>query len=167
MKPSFFPALALLAALLIAGCASGEAESGGEGASSGAAAAAADLPKVTVYKSATCNCCARWVEHMKQNGFTVETMDLPNVQEMKDQLGVPQELRSCHTAYVGGEVLEGHVPADLVKKYLRHDAEKAQGLAVPGMPVGSPGMEMPGRPAEPYEVIAFRGGDLASVYAQR
>ena len=129
--------------------------------------AMADLPEVTVYKSATCNCCAKWVDHMKQSGFSVKTLDMPNVRSIKDKLGVPQQLRSCHTAYVGGEVVEGHVPASVVKQYLKADSARAQGLAVPGMPVGSPGMEVEGRPAQPYQVIAFRGDGRVSVYSRQ
>ena len=125
------------------------------------------LPKVTVYKSATCNCCAKWARHMEQAGFPVEAKNVSDLGSKKNELGVPQQLRSCHTARVNGEVVEGHVPADVVKRYLASDAEKAQGLAVPGMPVGSPGMEVEGRPAQPYEVIAFRTDGRAGVYAQR
>ena len=129
--------------------------------------AMADLPEVTVYKSAACNCCAKWVDHMKQSGFSVKTLDMPNVRSIKDKLGVPRQLRSCHTAYVGGEVVEGHVPASVVKQYLKADSARAQGLAVPGMPVGSPGMEVEGRPAQPYQVIAFRGDGRVSIYSRQ
>ena len=125
------------------------------------------MPAVTVYKNPNCGCCKKWVQHMRENGFTVKTMNMPNVQPMKDRLGVPEKLRSCHTAFVGGEVIEGHVPAELVKKYLRSDTAKAQGLAVPGMPVGSPGMEVEGRPAESYRVMAFTKDGRVGVYARR
>jgi hypothetical protein len=160
-----FSLLTLLAlgTLLVAGCASGDAES-----KSGATAAdTTDLPTVTVYKSPTCGCCAKWVDHMKAAGFTVETRDVDDVRQKKDQFGVPQQLRSCHTAYAGGEVFEGHIPADVIKQYLANDTSKARGLAVPGMPIGSPGMEVPGRLAQPYEVFAFRGDGRAAVYSRQ
>ena len=151
----------LVVALLAAGCASGDAESNADGT-----AVADDLPQVTVYKSATCNCCARWVDHMKQAGFPVETRNKADLQAKKEQLSVPERLRSCHTASVDGEVIEGHVPARVVKGYLRgKERKRAKGLAVPGMPVGSPGMEMPNRPAQPYRVIAFQGDGRAGVYS--
>ena len=91
---------------------------------------------VTVYKSPTCGCCTKWVDHMKKAGFEVRTVDLPDLTEVKQTSGVPLRLRTCHTALVGGYVVEGHVPPELVRKML---AEKptAAGLAVPGMPIGS------------------------------
>jgi hypothetical protein len=152
----------LVVALLAAGCASGDAESNADGT-----AVADDLPQVTVYKSATCNCCARWVDHMKEAGFPVEAKNVANLAAKKNELGVLQKLRSCHTATVGGEVIEGHVPARVVKGYLRGEEKaRAQGLAVPGMPTGSPGMEMPGRPAQPYRVLAFKKDGRAGTYSR-
>ena len=154
----------VLAVLLVAGCASGDAES------KDASAATADttaLPKVTVYKSATCNCCSRWVDHMKQAGFSVETVNRSDLGAVKRRLGVPQRLRSCHTARVGDEVVEGHVLARVVKGYLKgQEKGRAQGLAVPGMPIGSPGMEMPNRAAQPYRVVAFKKDGRTGVYSR-
>lgn len=121
----------------------------------------------TVYKSPSCGCCKKWVAHLRENGFTVETRDRVDMAEIKDRLDVPKKLRSCHTAVIGGEVVEGHVPAGLIKQYLRRDSAMAAGLAVPGMPVGSPGMEIEGRAAQPYQVIAFRKNGRAGVYAQQ
>jgi hypothetical protein len=122
-------------------------------------------PVVTVYKDASCDCCGRWVKHLSSNGFVVTTRDVLNIEEVKRTMGVPAGLESCHTAVVGKYVVEGHVPADVVKKML---AEKPaiQGIAVPGMPNGSPGMEMGGK-ADKYDVIAFTRDGKKSVYARR
>ncbi|HEX6320158.1 MAG TPA: DUF411 domain-containing protein [Burkholderiales bacterium] len=110
------------------------------------------LPKVVVYKSPACGCCGEWEKHMRAAGFRLETRNLSDVAAMKSRLGVPEALRSCHTATFGDYVLEGHVPAGDVKRLLR-ERTKARGLAVPGMPAGAPGMEQ-GR-AQPYATIAF------------
>jgi hypothetical protein len=127
----------------------------------------AQTPKpvpVTVYKSPTCGCCGKWVEHMRANGFEVTVNDMPDVAPVKDKQGVPTALRSCHTAIVGGYAIEGHVPADLIKKLLQ-EKPKAAGLAVPGMPMGSPGME--GGSKDTYNVVLFDHAGKTSVYATR
>jgi hypothetical protein len=123
-----------------------------------------DKPEITVYKSPTCGCCAKWVSHLEENGFEVETSDMANVTPMKQRLGVPQALSSCHTAVVGGYVVEGHVPADLIKRLLDEKPEVV-GLAVPGMPTGSPGMEGPN--PKSYDVIAFKKDGGQEVFASR
>lgn len=115
-------------------------------------------PTVTVYKSPTCGCCAKWVTHLEENGFDVKSTDVADLTLIKVKFDVPGQLQSCHTAVVGGYVVEGHVPADVVKRLLEEKPDVA-GLAVPGMPIGSPGMEVEGRPAEPYDVIAFGKGE--------
>jgi hypothetical protein len=120
---------------------------------------------VTVYKTATCGCCAKWVDHMRAAGFDVRTTDVENIGEVKSTYGVPGELGSCHTSLVAGYVVEGHVPADVVARMLR-EKPKIAGIAVPGMPIGSPGMEQGGQ-RSPYEVIAFERGGKASVYEKR
>ena len=130
-----------------------------------AAAQPANLP-VTVYKSATCGCCAKWNDHMKAAGFAVTSNDLPDVAPIKDKHGVPPQTRSCHTALVGGYVVEGHVPADVIKKLLRERPAIA-GIAAPGMPVGSPGMEMPDGRKDSYQIVAFDKQGKTSVYATR
>jgi len=119
---------------------------------------------MTVYKSPTCGCCAKWVEHIKKAGFAVTVKDMPNVGEVKDARGVPAELASCHTAVVGNYVIEGHVPADVVQKLLKEKPAVA-GLAVGGMPMGSPGME--GSYADRYDVVAFDKNGNQRVYASR
>jgi hypothetical protein len=122
------------------------------------------LPAVTVYKSPTCGCCAKWVEHVKKAGFAVTVKDVPNVGEVKLANGVPVELASCHTALVGGYVVEGHVPADVMQKLLKEKPAVA-GIAVAGMPMGSPGME--GSYSDRYNVVAFEKSGKQSVYASR
>ena len=123
------------------------------------------LVPMQVYKTPTCGCCGKWVEHVKQAGFAPEVDDMPDVAPVKAKAGVPRALQSCHTALVGGYVIEGHVPADLVHRLLREKPPVA-GIAVPGMPAGSPGMEMGDR-KDPYEVIAFTKDGTTSVYATR
>lgn len=138
---------------------------GQQSTSPGGAVASDSLPAMTVYKSPSCGCCSKWVEHIESAGFTVKTRDLSDVTPKKNELGVPTRLRSCHTAKVGDYVVEGHVPAADVKRLLNERPEIA-GLAVPGMPAGSPGMEVPGRPAQPYQVVAFDEGQIRGVFAQ-
>lgn len=113
---------------------------------------AARAAEVVVYKSPTCGCCGAWVEHMRAAGFTVATHDVADVAPIKQRHGVPLGLGSCHTALVDGYVVEGHVPAENVRRLLA-ERPKAVGLAVPGMPSGSPGMENGMR--DPYDVLLF------------
>lgn len=128
-----------------------------------AVAADPDLPVVTVYKSPTCGCCAAWVDHMRDDGFRVEVVEMNDVTPIKESRGVPRDLGSCHTAVVDGYVLEGHVPAADVRRLLEERPEQV-GLAVPGMPVGSPGMEQ-GSTVQPYDVVAFGRDGSRSVFA--
>jgi hypothetical protein len=130
-------------------------------------ASAAPLPVVTVYKDPSCGCCNDWVKHITANGFVVSTRDTTNMDEIKRSMLVPAALQSCHTAVVGKYVVEGHVPASTIKKFL---AEKptALGLAVPGMPAGSPGMEAGGGGrTDHYDIIAFDRGGKTRVYEKR
>jgi hypothetical protein len=117
-----------------------------------APAAAEPQAEIRVYKSPTCGCCEKWVEHLRSAGFAVRATDVADVSPIKLENGIPPELSSCHTAFVNGYVLEGHVPASDVRRLLAEHPAVA-GLAVPGMPVGSPGME--GASPEPYEVLSF------------
>ena len=105
-----------------------------------------------VYMSPACGCCDEWQKHMRASGFRLETHKLGDVVPVKQKLGVPESLYSCHTATVGGYVLEGHVPSSDIKRLLRERAS-VKGLAVPGMVAGSPGMEQ--GPPKPYATIAF------------
>lgn len=128
-----------------------------------AAAPAQELPTVLVYKAPTCGCCNGWIEHLEAAGFTVEARDTRDLMTVKRDAGVPVQLSSCHTALVDGYVVEGHVPAEHVKSLLADELEVA-GIAVPGMPTGSPGMEGPS--PEPYEVYSFTHDGQAAVYAE-
>jgi hypothetical protein len=119
---------------------------------------------VTVYRVASCQCCGRWADHLKASGFEVTVHVVENRDDAPPRARVPAQLRSCHTATVAGYVVEGHVPADVVKELLRQ-RPPVEGLAVPGMPLGSPGMESP--TPEPYEVIAFDASGRTSVFARR
>lgn len=124
---------------------------------------AAKLPEVHVFKSPYCECCGAWVEHLKAAGFSVKVTEVDDTTAARKRLGMPDMYGSCHTAAVGGYVLEGHVPAEDVKRLLtaRPDAE---GLAVPGMPVGSPGMEV-GTRKDPYQVFLVHKSGRATVFA--
>lgn len=129
-------------------------------------AATATLPPLTVYKSATCGCCRAWVDHMRGAGFTVRTVDTEDLDRVKGELGVPGALQSCHTAVVGAYLVEGHVPAADVKQLLAQKPA-VRGLAVPGMPIGSPGMEQGDpRDYDRYEVMAFTTQGRTSVFAR-
>ena len=116
-----------------------------------ASAADAALPPVLVHKSASCGCCGTWVEHLRNAGFAVQVNETEDLNPIKERLGVPYGKGSCHTAEVGGYVVEGHVPADDIKRLLR-ERPKGKGLVLPGMPLGSPGMEVPDGTVEPYTV---------------
>ena len=119
---------------------------------------------VVVYKSPTCGCCDGWIDHMRAAGFRVIARDTSDVGAVKRRLGVLPTLGSCHTAIVAGYVVEGHVPADAVERLLE-ERPKIVGIAVPGMPAGSPGME-DARPHVSYEVIAFDAAGRTSVFAR-
>lgn len=119
--------------------------------------------KITVYKSSTCGCCKAWVKHLQANGFSVAAHDVEDVEAVRRTMGVPDTLASCHTGLVGRYVIEGHVPADLIKKLLA-DKPALLGLAVPGMPSSAPGMD---GPTQPYDVIAFERNGNSRLYAKR
>ena len=119
---------------------------------------------VVVYKSPTCGCCNKWVTHLEKHGFRVETHDERNMSRIKSELGVPRYLHSCHTAKVGDYIVEGHVPADEITRLLS-EKPGVRGLAVPGMPMGSPGMEGPRKDA--YDILTFDEAGRTSVFASR
>lgn len=110
-------------------------------------------PAIQVYKTKTCGCCGKWVEHLKANGFNATVTDVPSTAEYRQKYGVPDQLASCHTAVVNGYTVEGHVPAADIHKLLK-SRPAAKGIAVPAMPIGSPGMEQGDRRA-PYSVLLF------------
>ena len=117
---------------------------------------------LVVYKTPTCGCCAKWVDHMRDAGFAVEVHDQADITPVKDAAGVPEELRTCHTARIGGYVVEGHVPAEDVRRLLATRPPVA-GIGTPGMPVGSPGME--GMFRDRYDVVSFGGSGRPAVFA--
>ncbi len=122
------------------------------------------LQDIHVYKSPTCGCCADWVDHLEDNGFKVEVTETNNLNPIKIDAGLTPSLASCHTAFVGDYVIEGHVPANDIRRLIA-DAPKAKGLAVPGMPAGSPGMEMGDR-KDNYQVLMFNESGQTRVFSE-
>lgn len=120
--------------------------------------------QAVVHKSPTCGCCEVWVKHLRDAGFAVKVQDTHNMSPVKQRLGVPAQLASCHTAQIAGYFIEGHVPMADIRRLLA-ERPKALGLAVPGMPAGSPGMEQPSGEVEPYEVLLVAGDGGTKVFA--
>lgn len=131
---------------------------------SASAACAASGRTMTVYKSPACGCCGAWVDHARRAGFTAQIIDVDDLAPVKARLGVPEALASCHTVVANGFVFEGHVPLADLERFLAKP--KGPGLAVPGMPVGSPGMESPDGSKQPFVVLAFDRSGRSSVYAR-
>lgn len=154
MRTSFL----LLVSLILAAC-----KPSAEPVSAAAAAAAAG-PLVEVWKSPTCSCCSKWVEHLKANGFRVEVHNEGQMNPLKTKLGIPQGLASCHTARVDGYLVEGHVPASDIKRLLA-ERPNGRGLAVPDMPIGSPGMEQGDR-TEAFEVVLFGDNSERQIFSK-
>ena len=148
MKP-LLPSLATVAALALAAAFAAPAFSAGD--------------EVVMYKDPNCGCCTKWAEHMRAAGFKVKEIKSPQMSTVKREAGVPQAMASCHTAKVGGYVVEGHVPAADVKRLLA-EKPKVVGIAAPGMPMGSPGMEG-AYPADRYEVVSFAADGTTRVFA--
>ena len=148
---------------LLAGCP--EAPDGAERTDAAIEEVAAEVGRVVVYKSPTCGCCDGWIAHLDSAGFDVEGVDVAVFAELnrtKAEHGVPGRLASCHTARVGGYTIEGHVPAEVVARLLREGTEDIVGISVPGMPIGSPGMEGPN--PQVYQVMAFDAEGNPRVY---
>ena len=120
--------------------------------------------EMTVYKSPTCGCCGKWITHMEENGFKVKAVDVIEMNVVKEKYGINRNLASCHTAVIDGYFIEGHVPADDVKRLLS-DKSDSKGLTVPGMPVGSPGMEMDDR-VDAYQVLSVNNDGSTEVFNQ-
>jgi hypothetical protein len=169
MKWQFIPMLFVLFLLVACGAPAAapqaeEADSSNSEASAqsveATGAESAAQPLVTVYKSPTCGCCEDWITHMEESGYVVEAHDTNDLVSVKSENHVPSQLQSCHTAIIDGYVIEGHVPAEDINQLLAERPD-VTGLAVPGMPVGSPGMEVDGYDAQPFDVIAFdQAGDV-------
>ena len=130
----------------------------------GESAAGATPIAIKVYKTPQCGCCKKWVDHLAKNGFQVESVDMPDLAMVKQKYGVKPEHEACHTAVVGDYVVEGHVPADVIKRLLE-ERPAVVGIAVPGMPAGSPGME--GAMKERYDVLTFDRAGRSRVYAKQ
>ena len=119
---------------------------------------------LVVYKEATCPCCNKWVEYMRTNGFRVVTYDVTDLDAVKQKHSITSNLQSCHTTEVGGYYVEGHVPVDLVRKLLA-ERPRIAGITVPGMPVGSPGMEV--GPPEPYDILSVDSAGRTAIYGSK
>ena len=143
-------AFTFLLAVVLSGCSPSTAEP--------------SLPGVTVHKSASCGCCQLWVDRLRDAGFQVEVRNEDNLNEVKQRVGIPYGMGSCHTAEVGGYFVEGHVPIDDIKRLLRERPD-AKGLTVPGMPAGSPGMEVPSGHVQPYDVTLVRRDGTTGVFS--
>lgn len=125
---------------------------------------AANAAALTVYKSASCGCCGKWVEHVQKHGFTVNVVNVDDMRAVKAKAGISDEHASCHTSMVGGYVVEGHVPAADIKKLLAQKP-KAKGIAVAGMPMGAPGMEH-GDHRQPYQTVLLKADGSTAVFNQ-
>lgn len=133
-------------------------------AASLSSAALADDEDVVLYKNPNCGCCGKWADHMREAGFSVREVSTQQMNIVRDEAGVPRELGSCHTALIDGYVVEGHVPASDVRRLLE-ERPLVSGISVPGMPLGSPGMEGPYEP-ESYEVLTFGGIEGTQVFSR-
>jgi hypothetical protein len=125
---------------------------------------AANAPRVVVHKSESCGCCKQWVSLLAKSGFEVQVVNSDNLNAVKERVGIPPALGSCHTAEVEGYFLEGHVPMSDIQRLLR-ERPVAKGLTVPGMPMGSPGMEVPSGQVDPYDVLLVAKDGSTKVYA--
>ena len=123
----------------------------------------AATPAITVYKDPSCSCCAEWVKHLQANGFQVTVREVQNLGEYRQKYGVSRSVQSCHTAVIDGYTIEGHVPAAEIHRLLK-ERPQAKGLAVPGMPVGSPGMENRTGRRDSYSVVLFQANGTSSIY---
>ena len=120
---------------------------------------------LTVYKSPQCGCCTKWADHMDENGFHSAAVNRHDMASLKASLDIPAALQSCHTGQLNNFVFEGHIPADVVKRFLENPPKDAYGLAVPGMPIGSPGMEMRNRHQD-YDVILLKRSGKHEVFTR-
>ena len=155
MKKQYVRSLALAVSFLVLALATSAARPSPTGP-------AAKGPVVTVYKDAACGCCKSWIAHLVKHGYRVDAKDTPDIAEVKRALGVPDAITACHTAVVNGYLIEGHVPAADIARLLK-EKPKVAGLAVPGMPMGSPGME--GARTQHYQVLSFDKNGKTRIFA--
>jgi hypothetical protein len=170
-RRTFAGALVAAGGLALAGCGASQrgdpaktADSNGMGTADGAPGAP-QLAAMTVYRDPSCGCCEAWAEIARNAGYDVTVIDHPDMAGIKRQHGVPEELASCHTTLAGGYAIEGHVPLAAVARLLKERPGGLRGIAVPGMPRGSPGMEMPDGSKDPFQVIAFDAAGRTSVFS--
>jgi len=167
------PMTTLLTALALSACARSDAmpvalaaaEASVASVATASAARTTGLPPMTVHKHESCGCCGLWIDHMQAAGFEVQVRNVSDVSAIKTQLGVPAEMASCHTAEIAGYFIEGHVPAADVKRLLAEKPD-ARGLALPGMPLGSPGMEHPTGRSQAYAVALVSRDGSTTDYSQ-
>lgn len=164
----FIGSLAVAALLTLTACSKADHDHAADDENSQAAtatAAAVSVPALTTYKSATCGCCKLWVEHAGEQGFDVDARNVADLNAVKEKYEIAPEFQSCHTSVSpSGYVFEGHVPAKLIRQFLQNPPANARGLAVPAMPLGSPGMEVADR-FTPYQVLLLHNDGSHSVYA--
>ena len=152
--------------LLAAGCSPSDRKAASDAGQTGQPpTASAKTVAMTVYRDPSCGCCEVWAKLAREAGYQVALIDDPNMPAVKQRTGVPEALSSCHTAIVGGYAIEGHVPLVDVKRLLAERPAGIRGIAVPGMPRGSPGMEMPDGSKDPFKVIAFDAAGKTSVFS--
>ncbi len=147
--------IGLLAGLLLAACGTPAAEQ---------ATGAGTTQVMTVYKSPTCGCCTDWVSYVEEHGYTVTVEEVPNIAPIKAEHKVPTSMQSCHTAILDGYVIEGHVPVADIERLLAERPDVV-GIAVPGMPLGSPGMEVDGVDPQPFDVVTFDAAGTTEVFS--
>lgn len=158
-RRTFVGAVISAGGLAAAGCGTQRNKSDyGEAANATASAAGPQPAAMTVYRDPSCGCCEAWAGIARQAGYQVEVVDHSDMPAIKRRYGVPEELLSCHTTVVGGYAIEGHVPLDDVKRLLKKRPAQVKGIAVAGMPLGSPGMEVPDGTTQSFEVMAFDAG---------
>ena len=168
-RRTFVRAAIAVGGLAAVGCGAAERKGGDARATKATGAkapsAAAQHPAaMTVYRDPSCGCCKAWAAIAQKAGYRVELIDHPDMPSIKRQYGVPDELRSCHTGIVGGYAVEGHVPIADVKRLLARKPTAVRGIAVAGMPLGSPGMEVPDGTTQPFRVMAFDGAGKVSLF---
>ena len=156
--------LASFGGLAIVGCSRSPQSRQAQGNDATAGQQAPQLASMTVYRDPSCGCCEAWAGIARQAGYKVQVVDHPDMPAIKRRYGVPDELLSCHTTVVGNYAVEGHVPLEDVKQLLETMPAELKGIAVAGMPVGSPGMEVPDGTRQPFQVMAFDGGGRVSVF---
>ena len=165
-RRSLVAGLAATTGLAIAGCGQArkpDSETSGSSQPNPTATGAA-LPAMTVYRDPSCGCCEAWAGIAREAGYQVKVIDRPDMPAIKAQYGVPDQLLSCHTTIVNGYAVEGHVPLEDVQRLLTEKPAAIRGIAVAGMPLGSPGMEVPDGTKQPFRVMAFDKGGRTSVF---